>query len=98
MTLRRFEQAIKKYVPKFRIRESGFGDIVGAFVGDDYLFRLNKGELHLMSFRKSYTYKEHGVVKSNRRRGRMQALQLLVSMRWLTQRQAQKIMWGVNDY
>ena len=97
MTLRAFESAIKKYIPNFHIREAGYGDVVGAFVGSDYLFRLNKGEQHLMSFKKDYVYKEHGVVKSNRRRGRMQALQMLVNMRWLNSRQAQAIMWGINE-
>jgi len=95
MTLQAFEKAVQNYVPAFHIRQ-GRGDIVGAFVNNNYLFRLNKGELHLMSWRTPTIKTERGIAKSNRRRGRMQSLQILVNMRWLNSKQAQQIMWGIE--
>lgn len=106
MTLQQFEKAVQEYVPNFRIRQAGYGDVVGAFVGNDYLFRLSKGDLPLYSWRTSKVigYQprmqdgkiyEEPIIDNKRKRGRMQALHLLVNYRHLTQRQAQKIMWGI---
>lgn len=105
MTLRAFERAIQKYTPKLRIRESAYGDIAGVFHNDSYLFRLNKGDLSLLShtYRTIVSYQprmqggkiyEEPVYKEFPHRGYMTALNLLVNYRYLTSRQAQKIMWG----
>lgn len=86
MRLIDFEKAIQKYAPGIRFRYAGWGDVVGVFHNNDYLFRLNKGELSLLGYTKF----------PHKKRGRMQALQMLVNMRWLNSLQAQKICWGLE--
>ena len=88
MTLQTFEKLIQAYEPRFRIRQAGYGDIVGCFLGNDYLLRLNKGDIPLYSWRDKL---------GKRKRGRMQALGIMVNHRILTQQQAQKIMWGYHE-
>ena len=106
MTLQKLEQAIKKYVPDIWFRQAGYGDIVGVYKGSDYLFRLSKGDVPLYTWRaevKKSDYQRYAeatgrqTYQGQKKRGRMQALQLLVTMRFLSSRQAQQIMCGVYD-
>ena len=94
MTLNDFEQRIRKYSPSIRIRQ-GQGDVAGVFDGSSYLFRLNKGEIPVFSWKKEVIegkqptmkdgiLREEPIVKKYRKRGRMQALHLLVNYRYLT--------------
>lgn len=105
MTLRRFEKALQKYNPTLRIREAGYGDVAGIYSNNDYVIRINKGEQPLYSwstetvrgYRKPFSVDREPIVVKDRHRGRMQALALLVNYRHLTQRQAQAIMWGIDE-
>lgn len=108
MTLQQLEIGIKRFIPKFNFRQAGYGDVVGCFVGNDYLIRMSKGDVPLMTFRtqpqKAFTDewnklkgREHLIDKGRKKRGRMQLLNWLVNRRWLNHREAQQIMWGVYE-
>jgi hypothetical protein len=99
MTLSQFEKAIQKYRPEIHFRQAGSGDVVGIFAGSSYLLRINKGEIPLYTYRQPYYEKHSHALKKlgEKHRGRMQALGMLVNMRWLTSRQAQAIMWGSDE-
>lgn len=107
MTLRDFERRLQKYIPRLYIRESWMADVAAIFVGYQYLVRINKGEQQLYTWRTKpkitmedmYFHQKHGqqLPLGAKHRGRMQALDMLVNMRWLTTRQAQEIMWGLDD-
>lgn len=109
MTLRHFEAELQKVNPLLRIREGGYGEsIAGLFYGDQYLFRLSKGEIPLMTEKRQIITgmqprMQHGkiyeepIYKNIIHRGRMQALDLLVNYRHITRRQSQEILWGIYD-
>ena len=104
MTLAQLQSRLKKYIPNLRIRQGGYADVASIYAGSNYLIRLNKGELHLYNWRESvvitdadkyFALKGQALPVGAKHRGRMQALNLLINMRWINSRQAQKVMWGI---
>lgn len=105
MTLQQLEQGIKRFAPDFNFRQAGYGDVVGCFFGNDYLIRMSKGDVPLMTYRiapkkgvmdewNKAKGRDHLIDKGSKKRGRMHLLNWLVNRRILTSRQAQQIMWG----
>jgi hypothetical protein len=89
MRLHDFEKALKQCFPYLEIRQRNFRNVAGVYDRANYLLRLNKGEISLYSWKDPI---------GHRHRGRMQALNILVNYRYLTHRQAEKIMWGFPVY
>lgn len=154
MTLNDFETSLRRFIPDLRIRQKPEGNITSVYVRNDYLIRINQGELNLQSYRRpdlmsdkhkkenqkkvallslvearnniisgklKMSSKEerelnkvidetienielnphHGsryqLYKGPQCRGRMEALRMLVNMRWLNSYQAQQVLWGVYE-
>jgi len=109
MRLKDFETQLKKINPNFNIRQRNVADVVGLYLGDNYILRLSKGELHLYNHRVTHTpgiYTKSDQQKATeaiggqkygglKRRGRFQALEMLVRTHLITSRQAQQICWGM---
>lgn len=104
MTLNQFQNRVGKYIKNFRVRQGGYADVAGLFEGSSYLIRLNKGEQQLYNWRETivvtdedrYLAKQgRAIPRGPKHRGYMQALSMLVNMRLITAREAQKIMWGL---
>lgn len=103
MTLDIFEDQLKKYIVGVEIKQRHYGDIAGIYIGDTYLFRLSKGDLPLYTWRERIskdTFQKYAeatgrqIYPGRKKRGRMQSLQMLVSMNYLNNTQASEIMWG----
>jgi hypothetical protein len=104
MTLQQLQSSLSRYIPNVRVRQGGYADVAAVFQGSSYLLRLNKGEQHLYNWRESIIVtdedryllgKGRAIPKGPKHRGRMQMLAMLVNMRWLNARQAQRVMWGL---
>lgn len=104
MTLAQLQSRLEKYIPNVRVRQGGYADVASIYAGNQYLVRLNKGELHLYNWRgfvkvtdedRMLALKGRALPRGGKHRGRMQALNMLVNMRWLNARQAQRVMWGL---
>jgi len=72
MTLQTFEQRLQSINPRFRIRQRGYGDIVGIYLGDEFIVRATKGELNLNGYRFRYysqtmEKKEGNIMKRGRK-------------------------------
>jgi hypothetical protein len=103
MTTSLFEQQLKKFIPNIRFKRREYSDVLGVYGGPQYLLRLNLGDLPLYTHRlrivktteDRMTELSGGqVFDGPRKRGRMQALEMLVRLGRLTTNQAQAIMWG----
>lgn len=107
MTLSKLEKSIKKFIPQFNFRQAGYGDVVGCFLGNEYLIRMSKGDVPIYTYRirpniskeQEQWERMHNrqADRGVKKRGRMQLLFWMVNRRLLTHRQAQQILWGVYD-
>ena len=102
MTLDKFQRLLKKVNPKLKIRQRGFGDVVGIFAGvngrSGYIARLGKGELQLRGFRYELVNPNNpfqnlqGKIK---KRGRVTLINLLQNYRWIkNHKQRSMLLWG----
>jgi len=105
MTLRRFQKYLKQVNPKLRIRQRGYGDIVGLFAGlsgkSGYICRMSKGELHLSGWRQEIVDPEHPMLTTRgniAKRGRKTVIMLLKDWRWVkTHKQKSLLLWGLKN-
>lgn len=105
MRLSDFEKSVQRFIPRFHIKQRTHGDVAALHIGDKYLgFRVSKGDLPLYTWHKKVMKDDyHKYVEmrggqfypGNMKRGRMAVLQMMVSKRYLTVRQSQKVMWGL---
>lgn len=105
MTLKRFETLLRDINPRLRVRQRGYGDVGGLFVGlsgkTGYIARFTKGELTLHGYRTEIVdptnplhYKQ-GVIK---KRGRKTLLMLLRNYRWVeNHKDRSRILWGLKS-
>lgn len=100
MTLRRFQQLLKKANPKLRLKVRGYGDIVGLYGSYHYILRMTKGELHLNGHRLGLpnpddpTKPVQGMIQ---KRGRKTIINILRNHRWITNhRQRTMLLWGIE--
>lgn len=94
MTLQRFNQLLKLVNPRLRVRQRGYGDIGGIFVGlagrTGYIARITKGELTMNGYKVSKVdptnpfHMKEGRIK---KRGRKTLVNLLKNYRWVTTHQ-----------
>lgn len=96
MTLGQFERQLKKISPKLRIRQRGYGDIVGLYGGSGYICRLTKGELNMNGYKTVNMNPDTGeqMGATITKRGRKTVLNLLRNFRWINARQRSQIIWG----
>jgi len=87
MTLKRIETLLKKIDPNFNIRQRGDSDVAGVFYKNQYILRLNRGELPLNS------YRTHEGLK---RRGRYQMVRLLIRYGWIKPKHRKMLVWGLG--
>lgn len=97
MTLDEFERRLKVCNPRLNLRRRGRSDVVGVFDGNDFLFRLNQGELQLNGYRMKY-FTDHlethyGPIE---RRGRKTAVRLLEKMGKVTIHDRGYLLWGAS--
>ena len=103
MTLSRFQYLLKKVNPKLRIRQRGYGDVGGIFVGlsgkSGYIARITKGELHLNGFRWEVVDpndKMRTIPGKIQKRGRKTLVRLLKNWRWVkNHQQISMLTWGI---
>ncbi len=104
MTLGKFQRLLKKVNPKLRIRQKGWGDAGGVFVGlsgkTGYIIRISKGEFNLRGYRMAVVDPKNkmrlvpGIIK---KRGRMTVVRILRNYRWIkNHRQISMLAWGVE--
>lgn len=86
MTVKRFEELLKKINSKFNIkfRARGYGG--GVYSGNEYIARIDKGELYLHSLRT-----EEGL----KRRGRIQLVAILLNYGWIKPKDKKSLLWGI---
>ena len=104
MTLSRFQYLLKKVNPKLRIRQRGWGDVGGIFVGlsgkSGYIVRISKGELHLNGFRVALVNPENKmelIQGSIKKRGRKTLIRLLKNWGWVkNHQQVSMLTWGIE--
>jgi hypothetical protein len=102
MTLGKFERLLKKINPKLKIRQRGFGDVGGIFVGlngkSGYIARLSKGELQLRGFRYELVNPTNPFMNLQgkiKKRGRVTLINLLQNYRWIkNHKQRSMLLWG----
>lgn len=91
MTLGKFQRLLKLIHPKLRIRQRGYGDIGGLFVGlsgkSGYIARITKGELQLHGYRFQVVDPSNNLRTVNaggiQKRGRKTLINLLRNWRWI---------------
>jgi len=104
MTIKRFETLLKRVNPKLRIRQKGFGDVGGIFVGlsgkTGYIARMSKGELHMNGFRHVLVDPENPMGQKDgfiKKRGRKTLIMLMRNWRWIkTHKQKSMLMYGLG--
>jgi len=96
MTLQKFEEQLKKFNPRLRVRQRGCGDVVSVYGGTGYICRLTKGELQMNGYRIDDFNPNTGEVMGKHivKRGRKTTLNLLRSWRWITSLERTQILWG----
>lgn len=104
VTLKKFERLLKGINPKLRVRQRGFDDVGGLFVGlsgkGGYIARITKGELHLNGYRFRFSdptrigeYTQGNIQK----RGRKTLVNLLRNYRWITKKEhISSLTWGID--
>lgn len=104
MTLKRFQELLREANPNIKLkvrRDQGVtGDIIGVYGGHHYICRMTKGELQLNGYRMAVydptdilgPLKQGNIVK----RGRKTVINILQKNRWITRKQASKILWGLK--
>lgn len=96
MTLKQFEQRLKKIDPKFRVKPRGYGDITGIFHGSDYVCRATKGELNLNGYRFKYFNSDMSVSYGTiQKRGRKTLVNIIAQRFHLNTKQRAYLLWGV---
>lgn len=101
MTIRRFQELLKRINPKLRVRQRHFGNVAGLFTGysgrSGYICRMSKGEFHLNGYR-IYSKDEGGKLMSRiQGRGRKTVINLLRNYRWITNhKQRTMLTYGIE--
>lgn len=94
MTLGRFNKLLKLIHPSLRIRQRGFGDIGGIFVGlsgkTGYIARITKGDLTMNGYRVMKVNPTNPLLMQTGRiqkRGRKTLINILRNYRWVKNHQ-----------
>lgn len=99
MTLKQFEERLKKINPKFSVRKRGTSDVAGVFIGSEYICRLTQGEFNLNGYR--YKLLKPGTIEyinSNiQKRGRKTTVKLLTKYFKNKIKDRAYLLWGVGD-
>lgn len=100
MTLHEFERRLKKINPQLHLRQRGYGDIVGIFLGNEYLVRMSRGEVPLNGYREKYIDPATVQMTAGRimKRGRM-TLTRILEARGLIKgpRDRAILIWGYDE-
>ena len=102
MTLGKFQRILKKINPKLRIRQKGWGDVGGIFVGisgkTGYIVRISRGELQLRGYRYELvdpTNPFQTIQGKIQKRGRVTLIRILQNWRWIkNHKQRSMLLWG----
>lgn len=103
MTLGKFNKLLKIVNPKLSVRQRGYGDVGGIFVGvsgrTGYIARITKGELTMKGYRwQIFDWKTKQTVEGNiKKRGRKTLISILRQNRWITNhRYISMLLWGIK--
>jgi hypothetical protein len=98
MTLTRFQSLMQEINPLLHIRQRGKGDVVGLYLGHEYLVRMSKGEVPLNGYRhkRFNPYTLQYEVGNIAKRGRMTLTRILEARGVIKgPRDRAKLIWGI---
>lgn len=104
MTLGRFQSLLKRINPKLRVRQRGYGDVGGLFVGlggkSGYIARITKGDLTMKGYREAIVdpHNRMRLIEGRiKKRGRVTLVNILRNYRWAkTHQQRSMLLFGIE--
>lgn len=100
MTLKTFEKRLKAINPRLKLKVRHYGDIIGLYVGYNYVLRMTKGELQMNGYRLQMPNPNdpfHPITGNIVKRGRKTIVNILRSHGWVpNHRDRSKLVLGIK--